>query len=242
MTELERELFSVGRRLDWPHEPNLAPRVRARLAAPGERRLPGRRTLAIALAVLAVAIGAAFAVPSARTAILRWLGLTHVRVVRVETLPPTRRLTEADLGTKTTVAAAERKLGFAILEPRERPDAVYVFTDFGNARVTLVYGSVAKPRLLLSEFRGSGTTKFIQKLVGGGAKVERVRIGEAPGLWFAGPHAVIYETPGAPHVAYTSEPLLAGNTLVWERPNGVTLRLEGKLNKNQAERLAGSIR
>lgn len=242
MTELERELLAVGRRLDWPAEPDLGPGVRARLEAPVERALPRRRVLMIALAVLVVAIGAAFAVPSARTAILRWLGLSHVRVVRVETLPPTRRLTLADLGSKTTIAAAERLLGFEVLQPRERPDAVYVFSQFGNPRVTLLYGSVAKPRLLLSEFRGTGTTKFVQKLVTGGTKVERVRVDEAPGLWFEGPHAVIYEAPNAPRVTYSAEPLLAGNTLVWERPGGLTLRLEGKLTKGDAERLASSIR
>jgi hypothetical protein len=242
MTELERELLAVGRRLDWPAESDLAPRVRARLEAPVERALPWRRTLAIALVLVAVAIGAVFAVPSARTAILRWLGLSHVRVVRVESLPPTRRLAVADLGTKTTIAAAERLLGFEVLQPRERPDAVYVFSQFGNPRVTLVYGSVAKPRLLLSEFRGTGTTKFVRKLVTGGTKVERVRVDKSPGLWFEGPHAVIYEAPNAPRVAYTAEPLLAGNTLVWERPGGLTLRLEGKLTKGDAERLASSLR
>jgi hypothetical protein len=242
MAELERELLAVGRRLDWPAEPDLAPRVRARLDAPVEPLVPWRRTLVIAVALLAVAIAAAFAVPSARTAILRWLGLSHVRVVHVDTLPPTRRLTENDLGTQTTLAAAERRLGFHVLQLRERPDAVYVVTEYGNPRVTLVYGSVAKPRLLLSEFRGVGTTKYIQKLVAPGTRVDRVRIDGAPGLWISGPHAVLYDLPGKPRQVYGSEPLLAGNTLVWEYGNGLTLRLEGKLTKGDAERLARSVR
>src|SRR5919204_726307 len=241
MTELERELLGVGRRLDWPAQPELAPRVRAGLGAPVERGFAWRRPVLIALALFVVAIAAAFAVPSARTAILRWLGLSHVRVLRVDRLPPTRRLTGADLGTKTTLAAAERRLGFAILLPRERPDAVYLFDSFGTRRATLVYGSVTKPRLLLSEFRGVGTTKYVQKLVTPGTTVERVRVGGAPGLWFSGPHAVLYELPGKPRQLYTARPLLAGTTLVWERPNGLTLRLEGKLRKGEAERIARSL-
>jgi hypothetical protein len=242
MAELERELLVLGRRLDWPPEPDLGPRVRARLEARAERGAPWRTRVIIAVALLALALAAAFAVPSARTAILRWLGLSHVRVVRVDTLPPTRRLTAADLGARTTLAAAERRLGFHVLQLRERPDAVYVVTAYGNPRVTLVYGSVAKPRLLLSEFRGVGVTNYIQKLVAPGTRVERVRIDGAPGLWISGPHAVLYELPGKPRRVYDSEPFLAGNTLVWERSNGLTFRLEGMLTKGDAERLASSAR
>jgi hypothetical protein len=242
MTELERELRSTGDRLDWPAEPDLAPRVRARLEVTGERGTSWRRTLAIAFVLVAVAIGAAFAVPSARTAILRWLGLSHVRVVRVDRLPPTRRLTAADLGTKTTLVAAERRLGFTVLLPGERPDAVYLFEAVGSRRVTLVYGTFAKPRLLLSEFRGLGTAKYFEKLVTPGTKVERVRIGGAPGIWFSGPHAVLYRLPDNFRQLYTAKPLLAGNSLVWETSDGLTLRLEGNLTKDDAERIAGSIR
>jgi hypothetical protein len=242
MAELERELFAIGRRVDWPAEPDLAPRVRVRIEARVEWAVPWRRTLVIALVLLAVATAAAFAVPSARTAILRWLGLSHVRVVRVETLPPTRRLTKADLGTKTTLAAADRRLGFHMLRPREQPDAVYVVAAYGNARVTLVYGSVAEPRLLLSEFRGGGPTKYIQKLVDQGARVERVQVRGRPGLWISGPHAVLYELPGYSPQVVNSEPLLAGNTLVWEDRHGLTLRLEAMLTKEEAERLARSLR
>jgi hypothetical protein len=242
MTELERALSAISRRVDWPAEPDLAPRVRARIEARVERPEPRRRTLVIALALMAVAIAAAFAVPPARTAILRWLGLSHVRVVHVETLPPTRRLTEADLGTKTTLAAAERRLGFHMLQLRERPDAVYVFTGYGSVRATLVYGSVANPRLLVSEFRGVGPTRYIQKLVGQGARVERVQVRGRPGLWVSGPHAVLYELPGYSRRVFNSEPLLAGNTLVWEARHELTLRLEGMLTKEEAERLARSLR
>ena len=163
-------------------------------------------------------------------------------MTRVSSLPPTRRLTTGDLGRKTTVAAAERRLGFAILEPRERPDAVYLLSRPGSKRLTLVYGSVRRPRLLLSEFRGTGTTTYIQKFVEPGTKVERVRIGDAPGIWIGGPHAVLYAAPGTGGVLYSDDPILAGSTLVWERPGGLTLRLEGTLTKAGAERLAGSLR
>jgi hypothetical protein len=243
MTELERRLTALGDALEWPAEPDLRARVRARVTEPPSPLLPWRRTLAIAFALLVVGLAAALAVPPARTAILRWFGLEHVKVVRVDELPPTRRLQPADLGRPTTLAAAGRVAGFTLLRLRGRaPDAVYLHYGLSGARVTLVYGSVARPRLLLGEFKGFGTSKFVEKLVDGGTKVERVHVGRAPGLWLSGaPHAVYYGDPEAPRNVYIDEPLLAGNTLVWERGE-VTFRIEGSLSESQAEKLAAKLR
>jgi hypothetical protein len=243
MAELDRELILLGRRLEWPPEPQLAARVRARLGEEPRRAFPWRRTLVIALAVLAVAVAATFAVPSARTAVLRWLGLEHVRVVEVDHLPPTRKLSEADLGRKTTLARAATAAGFDPLTLRTRPDAVYVARTDGSARVTLVYGSVGKPRLLVSEFRGIGVTKFVEKLYGSGTRVEPVHVRSAPGLWLSGaPHAVYYASPENFDVIQINPPLLAGNTLVWERSDDLVVRLEGDLTKVEALELAKSLR
>jgi hypothetical protein len=241
MAELERELRLLS--VDWPPEPDLTRAVWRRLAEEPRRVFPWRRTLAVAFAVLVVSIAAVFAVPSARTAILRWFGLTHVRVVRVDRLPPTRKMSAADLGTQTKLADAARRAGFAPLVLHNRPDFVFFAqTEGGGSRVTLVYGDVAKPRLVLSEFRGIGVTKFVQKLAVPGTQVERLQVGGDPGLWISGaPHAVYYAEPGNPDDVYISEPLLAGNTLVWERGGELTLRLEGDLSKDEALALAKSV-
>jgi hypothetical protein len=243
MTELERQLAGLGAAIEWPPEPDLRAHVRARVDEPAEALLPWRRTLVVAFTLLVVAVAAAFAVPPARTAILRWLGLEHVKVVRVDELPPTRRLEATDLGERTTLATARRRAGFVPLRlPGRPPDAVFVQTGVGSARVTLVYGSVEEPRLLLGEFRGVGTTKYVEKLYVGGTNVERVQVGRYPGLWLSGaPHAVYYSDPRFPREVYVDVPLLAGNTLVWER-EALTLRIEGKLDKGDAESLARSLR
>ena len=81
MTELERALVALGRELDFPPTPDLAAGVRERL---GRRRR--WRPALVVLAVAAVAIGIAFAVPPARSAILRFLHLGTATIVRVETL------------------------------------------------------------------------------------------------------------------------------------------------------------
>ena len=239
MPELERRLGSV--RIDWPPQPDLTLAVRAAIAEP--RRPRRRRALVLALAALALALAAAFAVPQARTAILHWFGLDHVRVVRVGELPPTRPLNGADLGRRTSFVAATHAAGFELLVPSERPDAVYVARTDAGERVTLGYGRPARPRLLLSEFRGIGTTTYVEKLATGGTHAERVTVGGSPGLWLSGaPHAVYFAKPGVPRDVYLDEPFLAGNTLVWERPGGFTYRLEGDLSKQDALMLAESLR
>src|SRR5262249_40083437 len=72
MTELELQLAALGHELELPREPDLAPAVLERLE--GRRPFPWR-PVALAFAVVAVAVGAAFAVPQARTAILRFFHL-----------------------------------------------------------------------------------------------------------------------------------------------------------------------
>ena len=64
MPELEAVLTELGRRVEFPPTPDLAPAVRRRL---GESR-SWRRLLVLALAVLVVAVAAALAVPAARRA------------------------------------------------------------------------------------------------------------------------------------------------------------------------------
>jgi hypothetical protein len=243
MPELERDLQALAARLEWPPQPDLTRGVRAGIAREPQPLFAWRKPLIVALAVLAVAIATAFAVPPARSAILRWLGLDHVSVVRVDKLPQTRKLSTADLGERTTLEQVRRNAGFKPLLPRERPDAAYSLTTFGSTRYTFVYGSVERPRLLLSEFRGVGVTKFVEKLVDSGTEVERVRVDGNDGLWLSGaPHAVYFAEPENFDLVHSDEPLLAGNTLVWDRPNALTVRLEGDLSKKEALRIANSLR
>ena len=86
-------------------------------------------------------------------------------------------------------------------------------------------------------------TKYVEKLVGSGTDVQQLKVGASPGLWLFGkPHAVYYALPGAFGNVFQNLPILAGNTLVWERADGLTLRLEGELTKGEALRLAKSLR
>lgn len=227
MSELERALAALGRELDWPPAPDLAARAAGRLEP--RRRTLSRRALAPAAAVLVLAIAVAFAVPPARSAILRLLGIGRVTIERVGTLPPAReRPLAADLGRPESLAQAARELGFHPLVPplaHGRVETVYVRDGF----LSFV---VAEPRpVLVSELTASGPG-FVKKLAQNGTTVEQVSVGGAPGLWVAGAEHVVY-LPSLP-------PRYARNVLIWQR-GPLTLRLEGDLPEAQALRLARTL-
>ena len=74
---IETRLQELAAHVDFPAEPDVAPAVMARLRAEPEAAAPRRRwrpRVAIPLAALALVVGGVAAVPSARSAVLRWLG------------------------------------------------------------------------------------------------------------------------------------------------------------------------
>jgi hypothetical protein len=233
--ELERRLVALGRELDYPPEPDLAPAVLVRL----HRRPFPWRPVAIAFAALVVAIGAALAVPQARSALLRWFHLGGATVERVETLPPAVERSQAGgLGSPMSLAEAERRVGFRLALPPfddDRPSRAYVVAD---SLVTVAFEAHGK-RVLLSEFRSPGFQE-LKKLVPEATSIEPVTVARRPGLWLAGgTHVLSYIDR---NTGYRARPIrIHGNVLLWLR-GSVTLRLEGRLSKAQALSLARTVR
>jgi hypothetical protein len=222
MAELDRELMALAPYVGLPPERDLWPAVSARLGAAPRR--PWLRIAAVAVAALAVAVGVAFAVPPARAAILRFLGLEGVTIVRVEKLP---RATSSVVvvGNPTTLDAAAQRLGFrALLPDIGAPEAVYL--DPSDQAMLILYGKPA--RLRLEETR----LGVFGKLVTIRQDVEHVTVNGGRGIWVAGTH-VVYEVFG--------QPRMSGSSLIWEH-EGLTLRLEGRVTKAQALRIARSVR
>jgi hypothetical protein len=234
MPELERELREVGRRLAFPPEPDLLPAVSRRLEERLRPRFARRRTLLVALAALAVAIAAAFAVPPARTAILRFFHIGGETVERVETLPPAeRRSPVAGLDGPLTRRQAERKAGFALALPARNVAAPLRF--YADDWIAATFLRLPDRRLAsLTEFRGD--LGIVKKLTPPGTKIEPTTVNDSDALWLEGaPHVVSYFDSNAR--GHTRLTRLAGNVLVWTR-GGVTLRLEGRLTKSEALRIA----
>jgi hypothetical protein len=221
----------------WPVEPDLAPRIRERLTA----RHAWTRPLVVVLAVLLIATGVAVAVPQARSALLRWVGLSGVRIRRVDQLPETPIARALVLGQRVSLAEARRRASYRVEIPAvaPTPETVY-FDDFPpGGGVSFVYGRLSKPRLLLTQFIGT-STPYIDKLVSPGTRVEAVQVGRAPGYWISGrPHGFAYADRRGEINEETLR--LAGNTLLWQQ--GVfTFRLEWRMSKDEALAIARSVR
>jgi hypothetical protein len=221
MPELERELRSLAANVELPADRDLWPAVEARLGTRPPR--PWLRLIAPVAVAIAVAVGIAFAVPPARSAILRFFGVEGVSIVRVEQLPPVS-VHPAVFGTRTTLDAAEHDLGF-------RPRLVDVgaparlYLDPSHQAFLAVYGSPIRLRLEETRFG------IFDKLVSVTQKIDRVNVNRDPGIWLAGEHVFS---------DFFGQPRLAGNALLW-RHDGVTYRLEGRLTKQQALRIARTV-
>lgn len=232
---VERALLELGREIEFPPTPHLAAAVAERLrVGPRPARRLGllRRPLVVALAALALAVGAAFAIPPARSAILELFGLRGVTIERVERRPVFDPETGRRLGVPVSLDEARRLAAFTPLAPRE--DDVRVTLD---RRIPAVSFSWNDRRLVLTQFRGEATP-FVEKSAGPGTRIEFVPVGDSPGYWLTGErHRVVFRDARGRIL----ESRAAGNVLLWER-GGVTLRLEGARTKAEALAIAGTLR
>jgi hypothetical protein len=235
-----------------------APERPARSRLAGLLRLPGWRRLGLAgLAVALLAAAVLVASPSTREAVARRLGLRGVEI-RLGGERPTPTVTtragerlDLGLGQRVTLDEARRRVGFPLLVPTaagfEQPDAVFVSQQPGGGQVHFVYrarpGLPASPYtdagLLVTQFRATLTQDFVKKLTNSGV-LEEVTVAGQPGYWFSGdPHFFTYRRADGQFADEGTR--LAGNALVWQRGEQ-TLRLEGQLSKEEALRIAESMR
>lgn len=242
MTELERMLVAVGRELDVPATPDLAASVVARLE-PRRTRSRSSRPLALAFAaVLAAALLATFAIPDARSAVLRFFGIGGVQIELVDELPEVPRdpvELELTLGDPVSRAEARQRAGFPLLELDETPDAVYLGE---RGTVWFVYGKPDAVRLLVAQTPNVRVDEpsLFKKLAAEGTSVNDVTVRGEDGFFLGGdPHLVFLVDEGGEVVGESAR--LAQEVLVWTE-SGRTVRLEGDLSEEEALRVAASLR
>jgi hypothetical protein len=255
MNELERSLRLLGESLAFPEAPDVSEPVQLRLVETRRpRRSPSGRTLVLAFVVVALAVGAAMAVPPARTAILEFFGLRGATVQRVETLPtvpePDPAPAELLLGDPLPLEEGRpwaKSPNVLVPSVLGRPDAAYAAEEDYGLRLTLVYGpGDGVPRsqytgvgILVTEFDGAIDTRYLDKMVEAGTTVEQLTVDGNRALWLeGGPHFVVFRT--ADGLIGEDVGRLAGNTLLVE--NGTMLvRIEGEIDRARAIEIAESL-
>jgi hypothetical protein len=267
--ELEQALFDLGRRLAYPVTPEIASRVRANIEAAAKAhprptpimRFPRRRIwLAAACLLLAILAGLAL-FPEARTAIADRLGLRGVviRWIDEAALPePSPIGTPLQVGRQVTLDQAQEAVDFPVLVPTAEelavPGEIYLAGEGRSAMISFVYPTA--PGLpatnetgvgaLLTQFRGEPERGLVEKGLAGEAvdpetHLEPVTVNGQPGFWISGaPHGVFFVCFDGGECR-EERYRLAGNVLLWER-DGMTLRLESALSRDEALAVAESVR
>jgi hypothetical protein len=222
MSPLEQELRALGATL-FPEEPDIHAAVRTQLVPRAGR--PTRRPALALAALLLVALLAALAIPQARSALERWLGVGSARIHHVQRLP---RATSGPLisGQAASVAAAERWIHHRLLYPEALGAPEQLRVDYGLSVVALRW---RRPAIRLLEIE-SGRI-YLEKLVGADTRIEPVTVAGSTGYWIP-----------ARHIAYFDfeQPTYVGPALLWQH-EGITLRLDGPRSKAQAVAIARTV-
>jgi hypothetical protein len=227
---IERELRELAAYVDFPDERDLSPAVRSRLAARSGRR----RGLVLVLAAVVLAVAIAFAVPPARSAILRFFHLRGARIELVDRLPEVQTKTPLDLGVPVSPADAAQTAGFEPLRSSLLGDPDRVTWD--GAMLWFRYGDV---RLLVSQFRGTERIELVKKLVEPGTMITPVTVLGQQGYFLSGATHFLYLAPT--DLIREERVRLARNVLLWQH-GPLTLRLEGDVTVREALLIAGSFR
>jgi hypothetical protein len=235
---LEQQLMKFSSATQYPPTPDLAAGFWQRLEATQGQRPTFRFAFAgVALAAVVLAVSATIALASpARDAAA---DLFH-RINIFETSQSTEGLPTNITGTETTLADAERALGPPILKPTS-PDDLDVkrvlLQDFGRVKTVAIFyaGDDASFVFFASN---SPVGKGIP--LGGTVDVELVDNVGDEAFWLIGRRIVQSEEPDG-GVIIGSERVTDVNALVWSE-SGYVYRIEGNLEKDEAIRIAQSVR
>jgi hypothetical protein len=218
------------------------------------------RALWLVAALLLIAIaGGLVLFPEARYAIADRLGLQGVLIRWVDEVPspePSQLGAPLLLGRPVTLDEAQAAVDFSVRVPTapgfDDPSEIYLLDQEQGAMVSFVYPT--GPELpasdetgvgaLLTQFQGDAERGLIEKGLADSDEpetyLEAVTVRGDPGYWISGaPHGfffVCYDAGECRQERYR----LAGNVLLWEQ-DGVTLRLESALSREDALAIAESV-
>jgi hypothetical protein len=167
--------------------------------------------------------------------LLQRLGLKGATVTQVRRLPPASLGGPLALGTRYSLADAQRVAGYDLVRPAALAAPAEVYAN-GNA-VTLVYRARSGRPILFTQVPGSAR-RYVEKFTT--SRTRRVQVDGRPGLLLRGRHVVLFDRPGGGDPVVV-EPRLAKNTLLWERGE-LLLRIEAEQPAGELLRIARSVR
>jgi hypothetical protein len=223
---------------------------------------PARRALVLALvallAVVAIAGALGLGLPGLRF-ILGGAPLLPSVSAEPSMVAPSPSRAPGPLGTSLRLgealdpadrSALDERAGFPVLTPADPaigpPETAWI-DDAKGGQVTLLWP--ARPGLpatlqpdvglLISQFRGTVGREFFVKATGSDTVIEPVQVGGQDGYWLTGdPHIFFWEGQGG----FVDDPRRwVGDVLLWS-DGVVTYRLEASLGRDEAIRIAESMR
>jgi hypothetical protein len=243
VTPLEQMLREAALEIEWPPTPDLVPHVQGltdrQIGDAGRRRrsLGIRRPLVVALAVFLLLAATAAAIPGIREPVLDWLGLRSVKVERVPRPLPEPPGQGLALGEHTTLATAVKRIQFAPVFPTGLGKPTVYYEGFPpGGQLGLVYRG---GKLFITEVQGKLERQYLFKFLQPGTGVSAVTVDGERGLWFQGRHQYAYADRDGN--IRSDSVRTAGNVLLWRRGD-LLLRLEGARSKQEALRIARSVR
>jgi hypothetical protein len=239
---VEALLRDVGAELDFPPTPLLAGVVSARLAQPLRRPLwehifGAESTPRFAFAALALALALSLLLatsPVARPALADALGLRGLIIHRLPQPPVAPN--DLRLGERVPTLEAQRRAPFRLLQPTVLGPPIEAYVDAAIGQYAFVY----RPRVLLTQFQAGLEPGFFAKGLGPDTRVEQLEVNGGRAFWIEGRAHVFYYRDKAGEIRDESV-RLAGDVLLWEQ-DGLTLRLEGAASRDEALRIARSVR
>jgi hypothetical protein len=244
--DLEDGLRDIGARLRYPPAADLRPAVLSRIEG-GERRglldlIRSPLSFAPAVATLVLLLAATLAFQPVGSQAAEALGLRGITLFRVPDAaqPGPGRVIPTDAERVASVQIASRDVGFTVRVPAMlgQPDEIHVRTADGAALAFLVYDS--RPSVLVTQLRGTLEAQLLGKTLPPGTTAMELTVNGGRGVWIEGaPHEFFYRAPSGEILTDTVR--LAGNVLLWEQ-DGLLMRIEAQVDREQALRIAASMR
>lgn len=256
--EWEATVQALAEVFPFPQTPDIAGRVRQRLAAKAtgsqQPARPAWHRPALAFAVLLLLLALALSAPAVRAAVWEWLQIGAVRIVVTPpatepalmateagtTATPPAATTTPPLGEPLTLAEVQAQAGFEVqlptAAPADRPpDRIYLqaLPLLSEEQVVIsVWEDAERPgEAILSLYQIESDNCCMKGAwASGGAETE---VGGELAYWVEGPHPLSLDSG-------RSWSIVPGDVLVWT-DGAFTYRLESSLSLEETVRVAESI-